>query len=407
MNIPSTADTFRMYLTDMGREPLLTRDEERALAREIEEADAELRRVVLASPFAARQIVLWAELLRLGEMDAKELMPRGRAPAAKVRLMRRKVLSLARSIERAKRGGNPDRFARRIQELGLHDDKALRLAARVQDQARRLREGRPTDPLPASPAEVLALDARVSAVEDRVARAKLRLLRANLRLVVSVAKGFAADQLELADLVQEGALGLLRAIEKFEWRKGFKFSTYATWWIRQAVSRAIGDKDRTVRVPAHVQERVSRLRKEGRDFLQDHGRYPSASEYARRMGTSTRRAEGLLRVMQEPISLAQPAGEDGESTMEDLLADRPTGAQNPADDDVRREEVRRWLSVLEPRESELLTMRFGLDGQPPRTLEQVGRAFRVTRERARQIQLEAVAKLRDSPGSEAMKDYLN
>ncbi len=398
-----THDSFRQYLTEMGQTPLLSRKDETRLVKELEAAREELRALVLGSAFARRQLRHWAELLRTGEMSAKELLPRGRAGAVRVAALRRKVLALARS----ERGVSDAVFARRVAALGLHDDKTRRLANRILDQARRLREGGPHDPLPLPPVQTLALADRVAALDERAESCRLDLLRANLRLVVSIAKGFTADSMELSDLVQEGSLGLMRAIERFDWSRGFRFSTYATWWIRQAIARAIGDKDRAVRLPAHHLDELAKVKKVGRDYMREHGRYPGAGEYAARLGVSVKRAEDLLRTMQEPVSLTAAVGEDREATFEEFLEDRQSPEINQdTDDEQRRHGVKQWLATLEPREELVLSMRYGLDGKDERTLEEIGRAFHISRERVRQIQRDAIQKLRRSARSEAMRDHM-
>ncbi len=391
-----------MYLADMGKVPLLTRQQETHLAREIEVASAELKRLVLGSPVALRQVRNWAELIKGGHMDAKELMPRGTPSRAQIGAMRRKLLLVARSIAR---GARPESVVDRIMALGLHDDKVRRLTNRVRDQARRLRDGRPTDPLAMPADRLLELDDRLAALEDRVEAAKDGLLKANFRLVISIAKTFTSEKLEMADLIQEGSLGLMRAVEKFRWAMGFKFSTYATWWIRQAIQRAIVDKEKTIRIPVHIREDISRFKKALRHEFQEGGR-PSRSPDARRLRMSAVKMRDLQVAMQEPVSLAHQVNDDGENSLEGLLEDRSAPPpQAAAEDAIRRDEIWKWMSKLDKREAGVLTMRFGLDGSSPRSLDEVGRALRVTRERARQIQLQALTKLRESPHCDRMKDY--
>jgi RNA polymerase primary sigma factor len=387
----------------MGKVSLLTREEETAVAREIETAGAELTRLVLGSPFAARQIRNWAELLKLGEMDPKELLPRGTPAAAQIAAMRRKIVSLAVALPRGEPG---EPIVRRIMALGLHEDKIRRLTNRIKDQARRLREEKPTDPLPMPGPQLLALDERIARLEEKIDDAKVRLLRANLRLVVSIAKTFTSDSLELADLIQEGSLGLMRAVEKFNWTMGFKFSTYATWWIRQAVRRAITDKEKTIRIPVHIQEGIAQYRKQTRDAVQEQGSFSAGAQRHRRKGMSARKIAALQLAMQEPVSLAHTTGEEDEGTLEGLLEDKSAPApQQRAEESFRRDEIWKWISYLDKREAGVLRLRFGLDGGSPRSLEEVGRVLHVTRERARQIQFQALNKLRESPGLERMRDY--
>jgi RNA polymerase primary sigma factor len=404
MHESAMADSVGLYLSEMGKVSLLTREEETSLAQEIEAADAEMRRLVLGSPVVARQIRNWAELIKQGEMDAKELLPRGTPTPTRIAAMRRKIVSLAAALTHGKPG---ETVVRKILTLGLHEDKVRRLTNRIKDQARRLREGKPTDPLPMPKEQLLALDERIAGLEERIESAKVSLLRANLRLVVSIAKNFTSDSLELADLIQEGSLGLIRAIEKFNWTMGFKFSTYATWWIRQAVRRAISDKERTIRIPVHIQEGIARFKKSTREDAQELGRLSGGGKHARRHGMTARKIQELQLAMQEPVSLTNAAVEDESgNSLEVLLEDKTAPApQKRVEEAFRRDEIWKWISHLDKREAGVLRMRFGLDGESPRSLEEVGRALHVTRERARQIQFQALNKLRESPGLERMRDY--
>jgi RNA polymerase primary sigma factor len=407
-------DSFQLYLSEMGEVALLSREEELSLARDIEACRRELRRIVLASPIAARQVRHWAELVAAGEMEVKELLPRGRVSAARLATARRRLIGLAASAARLEKAKAPEaslerlrrEFGERLDAFGLHEEKLRRLGNRIRDQAARLREGRPTDPLSASPEALLSLDREVAGLEGRLLESTLKLLRANLRLVVSIARNYSVENMELADLVQEGALGLMRAIEKFKYSKGCKFSTYATWWVRQSIHRAIGDRERSVRIPAHIHEGIARLRQAEKAFVQEHGRQPDTQDLARLLRMSARKVKRIQLAMQESVSLESPVGEDGGESLEDFIEDKEAPApQAHFEGQMRRAEVRRWLSTLDERESRVLELRFGIGSDSPKTLDQIGQEFNVTRERARQIQLQALRKLRTSSRFELMRDY--
>jgi len=428
LNAAPSHDSVRMDGT-----PLLTRDAEHALSLRIEQDCAALRRIVLGSAVARRQIRNWAELIELGEVDPKELMPRGSPGRRKIARMGRMVRALSRLIarrepawaklrERIKAQRRPERSLRlearlrrgceeiggRIARLNLHPDKVRRLMNRIQDQARRLWEGRPAGPLPCPREELLELDRAVSSLDDRIMESKRKLLQANLRLIFAVARGYATTNMEFADIVQTGGLGLMRAVEMFRSSKGCRFSTYATWWIRQSIVRAILDQDRIVRIPAHIHARMTRAKRIGRAFEGEHGRAPSLGEYAQRMRLRTDEVEDALSAMHEPVSLSTPVGSQGEDDLEDMIPD--TTAPPPehrAEAYFRQVQVEKWISMLSQREADVLRMRYGIGCGCSLSLNQVGRIFRVTRGRARQIQAGALRKLRESPQFTAMRDYLH
>ncbi|MGI6257365.1 MAG: RNA polymerase sigma factor RpoD [Anaerovoracaceae bacterium] len=244
-------------------------------------------------------------------------------------------------------------------------------------------------------------------MEDGDEEAKQRLCEANLRLVVSIAKRYVGRGMLFLDLIQEGNLGLIKAVDKFNWRKGFKFSTYATWWIRQAITRSIADQARTIRIPVHMVETINKLMRIQRQLIQEYGREPTPEEIAKEMEITEEKVREIIKIAQEPVSLETPIGEEEDSHLGDFIPDEDVPAPaEAAAFSMLKEQLVEVLDTLTDREQKVLELRFGLEDGRPRTLEEVGKRFDVTRERIRQIEAKALRKLRHPSRSKKLKDYL-
>lgn len=304
-----------------------------------------------------------------------------------------------------------------LSEIGIDDTVSLYLkeisriplltAAQEVELAKAMELGKKTRPLLArnhiSINERERQEARVRGGE----LARQKLIKANFRLVVSIAKKYIGRGVSFLDLIQEGNIGLIRAVEKFDHKRGFKFSTYATWWIRQAITRAIADQGRTIRVPVHMCERINKLTRVSRQLVQQLGREPTSEEIADELGTTPKKVERIIKISQRPLSLEMPVGEEQDSHLGDFIPDEMTlGPTDAASHQLLREQMEEILTSLSPREGRVLQLRFGLKDGKSHTLEEVGKKFGVTRERIRQIEAKALRKLRHPSRSRKLRDYL-